>query len=176
MPECWKRGKTSVSSSSLTSSGSTRLYGPRRAAEQLVGVAGPRPLAHDLRAAARLDEDGVALLGQAPEERGDRHVERAGQPFEGGEAGRGLRVLDLGEHPLGDAGPLGQLADVQADLEAPGPHVVGDDLAQLTVGLVGTGVIDGHGLGCSLRRLWLAAWAVLVVRAAALVAGFGLGT
>ena len=45
-------------------------------AEELVAVAGAGALADDLGAAARLDEHGVPFLGQAAEERGDRHVER----------------------------------------------------------------------------------------------------
>src|ERR1700678_1120771 len=93
MPACWKRGKTSVLSARETSSGSTRLEGPRRlprssevlagrgslrtlaglvgpaqAAQQLVGVAGPRSLPHDLGPGTRLHEHGVPLLGQAPEQ------------------------------------------------------------------------------------------------------------
>ena len=77
---------------------------------------GPGSLPHDLGTGARLDEHGVALLGQSPEQRRDRHVERRGQAVEGGEAGRRLGVLDLRQHPLGDARALGQLADVEADL------------------------------------------------------------
>ncbi len=136
MPVCWKSGKTSVLVVERDEQRLDPLVRPAQAAQQLVGVPGPGALADDLGPAAGLDEDGVALLGQAAEQRGDRHVERDGQALEGREARGGLGVLDLGEHPLGDPGPLGQLADVQADLEAAGPDVIGDDLTELPVALV----------------------------------------
>ena len=122
------------------------LVGPAQAAEQLVGVSGPRSLAHDLGAAPGLDEDGVAFLGEAPEQRGDRHVERAGEALEGGEAGEVCAFSILESIPLEMPGPLRQLAHVEADLQAARPHVVGDDLAQMALGLGRAGVIDGHGL------------------------------
>ena len=100
--------------------------GPTKAPEQLVDVAGPRPLADDLRPAPGLHEDGVLLLLEPAEERGQRHVERRGKALERRQAGGCLRIFDLGQHSLGDAAALGQLPDVQPELLAALPDVVGD--------------------------------------------------
>ena len=48
MPECWKRGKTSVLVVQLDQERLDPLVRPAQAAQQLVGVAGPGSLAHDL--------------------------------------------------------------------------------------------------------------------------------
>ena len=93
-------------------------------------MAGARSLVLDVQAAARLDVEHVLLLVQAAEEGGHRHLQCPRQPGQRGQAGRGLGVLDLGEHPLGQAGQLGELADGQPQVQPELAHALGDDGAE----------------------------------------------
>ena len=55
------------------------------------------------------------LLVEAPEERRDGNPGGVGQAGQGREAGRGLAVLDLGDHAQGDLGHLGELGHGQVE-------------------------------------------------------------
>src|SRR5258708_299798 len=97
--------------------------------EQLVTMSWPRALVLDVQAATRLDMQDVLLLVEAAEEGGDRNLQGLGQPRQGGQARRGLRVLDLRQHALGQAGELGELPDGQPAMQPELADAFRDDSA-----------------------------------------------
>jgi hypothetical protein len=64
--------------------------------------------------AARLAADDAAGGWLVGEELGDREVQAAGDPLDGGDRGARHLALHLGEEALGDAGALGERAEGQA--------------------------------------------------------------
>src|SRR6266705_3230368 len=144
------------------------LLGAAHAAEHLVAVPGPRPAVHDLETLPRLYEQDVAFLVEPAEEGRDGHRERPGQPCQRRQAGRGLGVLHLRQHALGQAAELGELADGEAQLEAVLADPLGDDRAEGPLELEGVdlrvvevlrevlGLVHGAGLRCvRMTRTWL---------------------
>src|SRR5258708_21204876 len=99
-------------------------------AEQLVAMPWPRALVLDVQAPAGLDIQHVLLLVQAAEEGRDRNLQRFRQPGQGRQARRRLRILDLGEHALGQAGELGKLPDREAEMEPELTDAFSDDRAE----------------------------------------------
>ena len=93
----------------------------------LVPVSGTRSLVLDVQAPAGLDEEDILFFVQAAEKGGNRDLQRLRQPRESGETGRGLGVLDLRQHALGQAGQLGELADGQRELQPELADPLGDD-------------------------------------------------
>src|SRR6516165_6790556 len=96
-------------------------------AKGLVPMPGARALVLDIQAAACLDEEHVLFFVQAAEKGGNRDLQCLRQPRESSEAGRGLSVLDLRQHALGQAGQLGQLADGERELQPELADPLGDD-------------------------------------------------
>src|SRR5215510_2458793 len=90
----------------------------------------PRALVLDVEPAARLDVQDILLLVQAAEERGDRNLQGLRQARQGGQARRRLRVLDLRQHALGQAGELGELPDGQPEVQPELADAFGDDRAE----------------------------------------------
>ena len=96
-------------------------------AEKLVAVADAGSLADDLDALAGPHEEGIVLLLEAAEERREWHRDRPGELYQCPEARGGLGVLDLRQHALRYARPLGELLDGEAELVAVLPHTLSDD-------------------------------------------------
>ncbi len=107
---------------------------PPQRAEQLVVVANPGAAAHDHRPAARGHVHRLPRAVGAAEQRGDRHVQTRGQPCHGGQAARGLRVLDLGQHRLGDADLGRHLGDREPRGAPQRPDLPGDRGLQVAAG------------------------------------------
>ena len=102
------------------------LVFPAQRAQQLVLVAFAGAFTHDARAGAGLGEGGGPFHVCAAEQAGHRHIEPLRQQREGGQAARGLRVLDLAHHRLGDSDARGGLGDGQPLLQPELTHVVAD--------------------------------------------------
>jgi hypothetical protein len=97
-------------------------------------VAHPGAALHDPTTAAGRGEHRFTLRVGTAEQRGDRDVERTGQPGERGQAARGRGILDLRKHRLGDPDPQRHLADGESGVQPQPPDLDRDRALQLALG------------------------------------------
>ena len=95
-------------------------------AEKVVLVPRTGAATFDLDPGARPGVDSVVHVVEAAEERRHRHAHRMGEGLQGGKRGRGVAVLDLGEHADGEAGAGREIGDGQAALVAEGADLASD--------------------------------------------------
>jgi hypothetical protein len=95
-----------------------------------------RSLPHDLDALARSHDQGILLLLEASEKRGERHRDRTSQLDQRAEARRRLRILNLREHALRDPRPLSELLDGETELIPVLPHSLRNNPCDGCVGRV----------------------------------------
>ena len=102
--------------------------------QEVILVPRPRAAPFDLKMRACLHVLRLAPFFIAAEERGHRHGKGVGQHLQRGQAGRGVAVFNLGQHPDRQTGHRRQIRHRHALLAAKVPHLAANRGLQIALG------------------------------------------